>query len=55
MIMMIGIQMMVGSFTLLPLSIAFEVWEIWPKKNPVPLDILRKRSDSDIRRVSNKA
>ena len=28
MIMMIGIQMMVGSFTLLPLSIAFEVWEI---------------------------
>ena len=28
MIMMIGIQMIVGSFTLLPLSIAFEVWEI---------------------------
>ena len=28
MIMMIGIQMMVGSLTLLPLSIAFEVWEI---------------------------
>ena len=28
MIMMIGIQMMVGSLTLLPLSLAFEVWEI---------------------------
>jgi len=28
MIMMIGIQMMVGSVTLLPLSLAFEVWEI---------------------------
>ena len=28
MIMMVGIQMMVGSLTLLPISLAFEVWEI---------------------------